>query len=162
MRLYYIAEAEGRRRHVRSALGVNTERWNDFFRKVRDWRLRLRARYGIATTFELHALQTLAPRQSPGDLGLGRVSAEVEGRPDTERVILAEVRVPWDARSHVRRLDRLVMGDVPLAGAAATVPGHVLLGVPGSMFRHRVFVPDTHPAEGLGGMSTAPSEASAV
>ena len=73
MRLYYIAEAEGRRRHVRSALGVNAERWNDVFRQVRDWRLRLRDRYGIATTFELHALQMLAPRQSPGGRGVGSV-----------------------------------------------------------------------------------------
>ncbi len=78
MRLYYIAEAEGRRRHVRSALGVNAKRWNDFFREVRDWRLGLRDRYGIATTFEVHALRLLAPRQSPGDHGVGSVCTSLE------------------------------------------------------------------------------------
>ena len=78
MRLYYIAAAEGHRRHIRSALGVNAERWNDVFREVRDWRLRLRNRYGIATTFELHALGLLAPRQSPGDGSVGSVCTSLE------------------------------------------------------------------------------------
>ena len=78
MRLYYVAEAEGRHRHVRSALGVNAERWNGVFREVRDWRLRLRDRYGIATTFELHALQMLAPRQSPDDGGVGSGCTSLE------------------------------------------------------------------------------------
>ncbi len=78
MRLYYIAEAEGRRRHVRSALGVNAERWNDFFREVRDWRLRLRDRYGIAPAVALQPLRMLAPRQSPGDGGVGSGCTSLE------------------------------------------------------------------------------------
>ena len=48
MRLYYINEAVGpRRRHVRSALGVDAEVWNDFLRNIHEWRLELRRRYGI-------------------------------------------------------------------------------------------------------------------
>ena len=47
MRLYYINEAVGPRRHVRSALGVDAEVWNDFFRNIHEWRLELRQRHGI-------------------------------------------------------------------------------------------------------------------
>ncbi len=69
MRLYYIAAAEGRHRHVRSALGVNTERWNDFCREVRDWRLRLRDRYGIAPGVELQPLRLLDAGDPPSGEG---------------------------------------------------------------------------------------------
>ena len=41
MRLYYVAEFEGSVHHVSSALGVDGERWNDFYQMVLDWRLDL-------------------------------------------------------------------------------------------------------------------------
>ena len=55
MRLYYIGESEGPRYYVRSALGVDAERWNDLARDIRKWRIELRDRYGIPTGRELHA-----------------------------------------------------------------------------------------------------------
>ena len=65
MRLYYIDESEGPRRYVRSALGVDAERWNDLFRDIHDWRLELRDRYGIPLDRELHACDLLAGRGMP-------------------------------------------------------------------------------------------------
>ncbi len=62
MRLYYIAESEGPRHYVRSALGVDAERWNDLFSRVHDWRLKLQERYGIPPCWELHAADLLAGR----------------------------------------------------------------------------------------------------
>ncbi len=47
MRIYYVMEAEGRRCHVLSALGVDARVWNRLHRRVRDWRRRLEQRYGI-------------------------------------------------------------------------------------------------------------------
>ena len=47
MRLYYVDEREGEGCFVRSALGVEAERWNGFFQDVRAWRMELRDRYGI-------------------------------------------------------------------------------------------------------------------
>ena len=47
MRLYYIDESEGPRYYVRTALGVDAERWNDLHARVRDWRLELRDRYAV-------------------------------------------------------------------------------------------------------------------
>ena len=55
MRLYYIDESEGPNYYVRSALGVDADRWNDLLSRVRDWRIELRDRYGIPTDRELHA-----------------------------------------------------------------------------------------------------------
>ena len=62
MRLYYIDESEGPRYYVRTALGVDVERWNDLHRRVRDWRLELRDRYAVPTDRELHACDLLAGR----------------------------------------------------------------------------------------------------
>ncbi len=59
MRLYYINEAVGPRRHVRSALGVDAEVWNDFFRNIHEWRLELRHRYGIPCEWQLRASELL-------------------------------------------------------------------------------------------------------
>ena len=47
MRLYYCVEAEGRRHHVRTALGVDERVWNRLHRRVREWRRRLEQGYGI-------------------------------------------------------------------------------------------------------------------
>ena len=46
MRLYYIDESEGPRYYVRSALGVDAERWNDLFGDIYEWR---RERWARAT-----------------------------------------------------------------------------------------------------------------
>ena len=62
MRIYYIDESEGPRYYVRSALGVDGERWNDFFADVHAWRTELRERYGIPLARELHATDLLAGR----------------------------------------------------------------------------------------------------
>ena len=60
MRLYYIGGSEGPRHYVRSALGVDAERWNELFRDLHSWRLDLRDRYGIPLCLELHASDLLA------------------------------------------------------------------------------------------------------
>ena len=41
MRIYYIDESEGPRYYVRSALGVNAERWNGLHGRIQDWRTAL-------------------------------------------------------------------------------------------------------------------------
>ena len=62
MRLYYIDESEGPACYVRSALGVDAERWNDLHSRVRDWRLELQRRYHVPIDRELHACDLLAGR----------------------------------------------------------------------------------------------------
>ena len=62
MRLYYIDESEGPRYYVRTALGVDAERWNDLHSRIRDWRLELRDRYAVPADRELHACDLLAGR----------------------------------------------------------------------------------------------------
>ncbi len=66
MRLYYLDERESARHHVRSALGVDAERWNDLFRAVRDWRQELRRRYRIPVTVELLPFDVLTAKDGPG------------------------------------------------------------------------------------------------
>ena len=62
MRLYYIDESEGPRRYVRTALGVDAERWNDLFGDIYEWRRELQERYAIPPDRELHACDLLAGR----------------------------------------------------------------------------------------------------
>ena len=62
MRLYYIDESEGPRYYVRSALGVDSDKWNDLCTDIHAWRLELRDRYGIPLDRELHACDLLAGR----------------------------------------------------------------------------------------------------
>ena len=62
MRLYYIDESEGPRYYVRTALGVDAERWNDLFQDIHAWRLELQDRYAVPTGRELHACDLLAGR----------------------------------------------------------------------------------------------------
>ena len=62
MRLYYIDESEGPTCYVRSALGVDAERWNDLFADIQEWRRELREGYGIPPNRELHACDLLAGR----------------------------------------------------------------------------------------------------
>ena len=62
MRIYYIDESEGPRYYVRSALGVNAERWNGLHGRVQDWRTALAGDYRVPTSRELHACDLLAGR----------------------------------------------------------------------------------------------------
>ena len=62
MRLYYIDESEGPRRYVRTALGVDAERWNDLFGDIYEWRRELQEHYAIPPDRELHACDLLAGR----------------------------------------------------------------------------------------------------
>ena len=62
MRLYYIDESEGPRYYVRSALGVDGERWNELFGDIHAWRLELQERYAVPLSRELHACDLLAGR----------------------------------------------------------------------------------------------------
>ena len=62
MRIYYIDESEGPRYYVRSALGVNAERWNGLHGRIQDWRTALASDYSIPTSRELHACDLLAGR----------------------------------------------------------------------------------------------------
>ena len=62
MKLYYIDESEGPRCYVRTALGVDSERWNDLHARVQAWRTELQNRYGVPIDRELHACDLLAGR----------------------------------------------------------------------------------------------------
>ena len=62
MRLYYIDESEGPRYYVRTALGVDAERWNDLSQDIHAWRLELQDRCAVPTDRELHACDLLAGR----------------------------------------------------------------------------------------------------
>ena len=62
MRLYYIDESEGPRCYVRTALGVDVERWNDLFRRIQEWRQEIEQSYAVPTDRELHACDLLAGR----------------------------------------------------------------------------------------------------
>ena len=64
MRIYYAMEAEGLRHHVRSALGVDAQAWNQFNRRVHDWRRSLEHRYGIPADLGLRPDQLAAAPQS--------------------------------------------------------------------------------------------------
>ena len=62
MRIYYVAGAESPRHYVRSALGVDAERWNELSNDIHEWRVELRDRYGIPIERELHACCLLLGR----------------------------------------------------------------------------------------------------
>ena len=62
MSLYYIDESAGPTCYVRSALGVDAERWNDLFGDIQEWRRELQKRYGIPPGREFHACDLLAGR----------------------------------------------------------------------------------------------------
>ena len=62
MRIYYVMEAQGRRHHVLSALGVDVRAWNRLHRRIREWRRQLERRHGILADCNLctSGLQTPA------------------------------------------------------------------------------------------------------
>ena len=62
MRIYYIDESEGSRYYVRSALGVDAERWNGLHSSVQSWRTALEGDYRVPASRELHACDLLAGR----------------------------------------------------------------------------------------------------
>ena len=62
MRMYYIDESEGPRYYVRSALGIDAERWNDLHHRVQTWRRALEGDYRVPASRELHACDLLAGR----------------------------------------------------------------------------------------------------
>ena len=62
MRIYYIDKSEGPRYYVRSALGVNAERWNGLHGRIQDWRTALAGDYSVPTSRELHTCDLLAGR----------------------------------------------------------------------------------------------------
>ena len=64
MRIYYCAEAEGQRHHVRTALGVDARAWNQTFRRVRDWRGELESRHHLPTDRELRACELVGAVQT--------------------------------------------------------------------------------------------------
>ena len=53
MRIYYVMEAEGRRCHVRTALGVDARAWNRLDRRLREWRRQLEQRYAVPADADL-------------------------------------------------------------------------------------------------------------
>ena len=53
MRMYYVMEAQGRRCHTLSALGVDVRAWNRLHRRVLRWRQELEHYYGISADGEL-------------------------------------------------------------------------------------------------------------
>ena len=62
MRIYYIDEAEGPTCYVRSALGVDAERWNSLHGSVRSWRYAVAGDYSVPTGRKLNAGDLLARR----------------------------------------------------------------------------------------------------
>ena len=64
MRIYYTAEAEGLRHHVRSALGVDAGVWNRLNRRIHDWRRSLESRYGIPADLGLRPDELASVHQS--------------------------------------------------------------------------------------------------
>ena len=69
MRIYYIQESEGPTRYVRSALGVDAEKWTKLSRRVLTWREALEGDFHVPAGRELHACDLLAGRGRPTRLG---------------------------------------------------------------------------------------------
>ena len=62
MRIYYIDEADGPTCYVRSALGVDAERWNSLHSSVESWRYAMAGDYNVPTSRKLDAADLLARR----------------------------------------------------------------------------------------------------
>ena len=69
MRIYYIDESEGPRYYVRTALGVDAERWNGLHGRILDWRTAMEADYYVPRSRELHACDLLAGRGKLAQVG---------------------------------------------------------------------------------------------
>ncbi len=82
MRIYYVMEAQGRRCHVRTALGVDARACNRLHRRVREWRSRLEQRHGIPAGTELRPgeLATATHQSEPScSCGCHRQSTSPQG-----------------------------------------------------------------------------------
>ena len=71
MRIYYAMEAEGRRCHVRTALGVDARAWNLLHRRVYDWRRELESRCAIPAEGGLRPGDLVAAANSAPSCGCG-------------------------------------------------------------------------------------------
>ena len=60
--IYRSIESEGPCYYVRSALGVDAERWNDLHGRILDWRTAMEGDYRVPRDRELHACDLLAGR----------------------------------------------------------------------------------------------------
>ena len=60
MRIYYVVETQGRRFHVRTALGVDMRAWNRLHRRVLRWRQEMEHYYGISAEGELRPCDPVA------------------------------------------------------------------------------------------------------
>ena len=88
MRIYYIDESEGPRYYVRSALGVDAERWNSLHGCIQDWRTALAGDYSVPTSREAARLrpagrtgQAGPHRQHRTQARTGAGSRNLHGRP---------------------------------------------------------------------------------
>ena len=79
MRLYYCVEAQGRRHHVRTALGVDARAWNRLHRRVREWRCHLEQRYGISVDAYLRPTDLLTAAAASCDCGCHAQTASPQG-----------------------------------------------------------------------------------
>ena len=79
MRIYYVMEAQGRRCHVLTALGVDARAWNRLHRRLRDWRRQLEQRYGIPADAELRPSDLLANAVASCGCGCHRQFASPQG-----------------------------------------------------------------------------------
>ena len=108
MRLYYIDESEGARYYVRTALGVDAERWNDLAHDIREWRVEMRDRYGIPIERELH---TCDPVSSTGQALLaGRGKLARSGRNDVRLALVHGAEVFTEGLCRIEDAARKVGG----------------------------------------------------
>lgn len=66
MHLAYCDESADERRTIASAVVVPEASWRPAFEAIRDFRLALRAKYGIPISYELHAYNLVAGKGMPG------------------------------------------------------------------------------------------------
>ena len=92
MRIYYVMEAQGRRCHVLSALGVDARVWNQLHRRVREWRRRLEQRCGIPADSELRPNDLLTNETTSCGCGCHAQSASPQGA----EIVAQELRVVED------------------------------------------------------------------
>jgi len=85
MRLYCIGESECPRYYVRSALGVNAERWNGLFRRVQEWRREMQDRYAVPLD---RVIYTCGPISATGQVDLTQVvSLASRVQPKTQQTL---------------------------------------------------------------------------
>ncbi len=101
MRLYHINEAEDSLHHVRSAVGVDAESWNNVYRMIYRWRLELADIYGISPERELSAGKLLSRLGNPATDGEYRHLTQDEAR----EIFFNGLRVVEEVARTVRGLE---------------------------------------------------------